>query len=238
MSYTDIDTDTDTFDQPKELYQRFIDKLWLKYRYKLEDIANWTHAGWFPNGMTEELKKTWVGERLNNYNDKARLGIQKWKHVMGDIDMPYDYSEPACVCDVEIMWNHIIVDDPRKDEFEILILGSECITGFLNIDLGCKCSLCGCKINNSQSGKCKDCKKLRFCESPGCNKQLVKYSRGEYCSERCEFPHRYCPTRGCFNMKKIYKDKYMPTCFSCYRKKNPKKYNDASDWKKKNSYYT
>ena len=229
MSYTDtllaeIEEVDEDIQKPKVLYGRFIHKLWEKHKYTLKDIANWTHAGWFPYGMTEELKKTWVGDRLANHNDEVRSGELKWKNVMGeDMPMPYHLAEPKCVCEVDIIWNHIIVDDPTKDECEILILGSECIEGFTNIDLGCKCSICGTKINNSVSGKCKDCKKLRFCEASGCNKQLQKYKRGEYCNDRCEFPERYCPTLGCYNLKKVWKGKYMPTCYECYKKKNPKK---------------
>ena len=221
-------------DEDKVLYGRFIHKLWTKYGYTLKDIEGWTHAGWFIYGITKETMDQWTEEKLANHGSKVALGLRKWKNVMGnDVDMPYELGEPKCVCDVDICWNHIIVDDPKAEEPEMLILGSECIKGFFNIDTDCKCSRCGAKINNSVSGLCKDCKKLRFCVRESCGKQLVKYKRGDFCNDRCEFPHWYCPTKGCGNKRKIYKDEFMPTCFSCYKKKNPhkvKKYFNGSGY--------
>ena len=219
MDYLDNDYIEDE-NYNKQLYKKFKDNLLERYGYTVEDISSWTHAGWFPYGITQNIMNSWVGNRLAKFNSEVSRGIQKWKNVMGDIPMPLEYGEKHCVCDVEIIWNHIIVDDPSKDEFEMLIIGRECIKGFGNINIGCKCSICGTKINNSKSGKCKKCRKIRFCTREGCKNQIVKYKKGTFCSDKCEFPEHYCK---CGSLKKIYKGEFMPECYPCYKKNNPHK---------------
>lgn len=209
-----------TPDCDKELYQRFVNKLWDKHKKKLEDIKNWTFAGYFAYGVTKATIDQWTDERLASHGSKVMLGLRIWKRVMGEeFEMPVDQGEPKCVCDVDIQWNYIIVDDPKAEEPEMLILGSECIKGFFNIDTDSKCSLCGDKINNSVSGKCKKCRNRRFCPKKECGKELPKYRRGDYCSDKCENPEQFCPTEGCGNKRKVWQRKMMPTCYTCYKKK-------------------
>lgn len=216
--YDELNPAVDSHGELKILYDRFEQQLIKKYGLKLDDIKHYTHAGWFPNDIPEMTQ--WARDRLNNHTNKVNQGVRVWKRVMGnDVEMPYDLREYQCVCGVKIIWNHILVDDPKAEEPEILIIGSECIGGFCNISMNSKCILCGDKINNSVSGKCKKCRNRRFCKLESCGKELPKYRRGDYCRDKCENPEQFCPTKGCGNKRKVWQRKMMPTCYTCYKKK-------------------
>lgn len=194
-----------------DLYKKFYDELWKDYKLKKEDIIGWTYAGYFPrdNWEASDLKD---GE---DFHSKKILGERHWKAIMGDLEMPKELQSELCVCKVRILWNHIIVDDPKKDNPECLILGSECIDKFCGISRNRKCSICDIKINNSLSGKCASCRNKRFCEK--CNEVLPKGRRGTFCSDKCQYPNLYCV---CGNKKKY---DWAKDCLECYWEKKENK---------------
>ena len=155
-----------------DLYKKFYTELKKDYNLTKKDITTWTYAGYFSH--TSAISRGI--HRLKNDS----LGERHFDSVMKDTGYSiadfYEYATTECVCKVDIEWNHIIIKDINSDTLEYgvdyLILGSECIDKFGNISLDRTCSICNKKINNSASGKCKDCKKIRLC--PDCDEPLLK----------------------------------------------------------------
>jgi hypothetical protein len=200
-----------------DLYKPFYTQLKLKYNLTKEDIKEYTHVGWFHADQAKCNISI-------NVDDEADRGKRMWEYYMGKIPMPYELVEDTCVCNVPILWNHILIADLKADELEILILGSECIERFGCIKAQQKCSKC--KINPIQNrdpknstGKCNECNKVRWCEREGCSTALEKYKRytdGLFCSDKCKNPNNYCECGA-----KKWGDR--PVCYQCYKKKNPDK---------------
>ena len=147
----------------------------MLFRSTKKDINTWTYAGYFSHTCA-------ISKGIHKLQDD-KLGERHFDSVMKNtgftIDDFYDFATTKCVCKVDIQWNHIIIKDLNSDSFEhgvdFLILGSECIEKFGNISIKRRCSMCNIKINNSISGKCKDCKKIRLC--PACDEPLRKGKR-------------------------------------------------------------
>jgi len=186
----------------KMCYKRFWDNLLLKYNIKEEELITWTYAGWFSNDIESATDAAHI------YNGKRR-----WRDEMGDLELPYHLKESHCVCEVEIIWNHILVDDPYADEPQIIIIGSECIDKFLKIDRRRKCSNCGVSCSSRKEvALCPPClkeSKRRKCVR--CNRNMPKGKRGIYCCNYCKDPDWNCFT--CGNRKKF---KSADTCAVCY----------------------
>ena len=189
-----------------DLYKKFYTELKEKYGKEKKDIINWTYIGWFSTTKARTGFDAGEGDHQGERFFDAIMENTKLK-----IKDFYCGVEDKCVCQVNIIWNHIIVKDPYAEDIEYMMLGSECIDNFTGIDRNRKCSICKTKINNSVSGKCKDCKKIRFCDK--CNKQLPKGKHGTFCSNTCMAPNQYCSVDGCENPK--YKT-YMKTCPECF----------------------
>ena len=167
-----------------DLYKKFYIELWEDHKLKKEDIIDYKYVGWFSLSMAKE----------GIYVAEDRLGERYFDAVLGHkgfkISDFYEFCEEKCVCKVDILYNHIIVKDIEADELEFLILGSECIDKFCNIEKDRKCSICDVKIKNSKSGKCAECRKKRFCIE--CNDILPKGKRGQYCCLKCEYASYSC----------------------------------------------
>ena len=157
-----------------DLYKKFYTELKKDYKLTKKDITTWTYAGYFSHTCA-------ISKGIHKLQDD-KLGERHFDSVMKNnvyddsISDFYEFATTECVCKVEIQWNHIIIKDINSDTLEYgadyLILGSECIDKFGNICIDRKCSMCDIKINNSISGKCKDCKKIRVC--PDCDEPLLK----------------------------------------------------------------
>ncbi len=143
-----------------DLYKRFYNQLWEKYKLKKVDILNWKYAGFF-NADTHNM----TDFANDNFSHEMKLeinrGYRHWVSVMGNMPMPFELAEDECVCGVKIIWNHILVKDPSADETEMIVLGSECITKFLKISMKIKCSVCNNEMRNTKSGICKTCNELK-----------------------------------------------------------------------------
>lgn len=185
--------------EKNNIYKLFIDGI-TELGYDHEYIKKWIYAG----------------------SDQSGFDREKWYAVMGhDVEIPCEYGDitSRCVCGHKIVKNYYIVN-PEKTNY--LIIGSECINNFTDISsrkINRTCKRCNITHHSRKNELCKDCRKNRYCKK--CDNKLKKGQRGKYCSERCEFPEKYCK---CGNPKKLYKDKLMRQCFECYKKDNPDKY--------------
>jgi hypothetical protein len=160
--------------------------------YTMEEIKTWTYAGGFWGSGRHARPE------INCYED-ARLR-RKWVEVMGDdIDIPDDEIVEKCICGVDIMWAHIIVDNPKAEAPEVLIIGSECVKCYSNNGDGLKtykrCELCNEKHRN-KGNLCKKCKNTRWCERNHCANKISKGKR-QYCDScrekkrRADFKKKY-----------------------------------------------
>ena len=195
-------------------YEKFWDNLKKDYGVTQEQLIKWVYAGFFPN-------------ELGSKTDKAKVynGKRLWRDIMGDQPMPYEMVETQCVCDVEIIWNHILVEDPNAEEITIIILGSECIENYTDISKKRTCSICNVKCGSRlEIPLCKTClKESKKKKCIKCFENIPKYSRGTHCSMKCRYPERCCGTLGCPNLKL---GKWAATCVKCFYK------NKANNYKK------
>jgi hypothetical protein len=194
-----------------DLYKRFYNQLWEKYGLKKVDILTWKYAGYF---HADTYKMTDFANDSLSHEMKLDIdrGHRLWVDEMGDVPMPYELAEDECVCKVKIIWNHILVN-PKAEETEMIILGSECIEKFLGISMKRKCQICDKEMRNIKSGICKPCnekQKIR-CKKSGCRNDRVKYKK--FCNY-CLNSQVYCPCGE--NKKTKYKGKYMPQCYECW----------------------
>jgi len=199
--------------EQSDLYKQFYHQLWEKYKLKKADIIKWTYAGFFDGDahkMTDDANKS----RSHEYRLQVERGRRLWIDVMGKTPMPYELAVDECVCKVEIRWNHILIEDPKADEIEIIIIGSECIERFIKISMKRKCSVCKEDMKrNIKSGICKTCSDLqkKKCKTDGCQNERVKRKKScHYCLN----PRVYCPCGK--NKRNRYKGKYMPQCYECW----------------------
>jgi len=111
----------------------------IKLGYNIEEVETWHYAGGFC-----------AGDISSNESRKIEdFRLRKlWEYVMGNnIDIPDEDPQSFCPCETEIVYNHIIVNDPNGEEPEYIIIGSECAKRFSNNNDGLKgkrkCIKCG-----------------------------------------------------------------------------------------------
>ena len=161
------------------LCQKFINGLKEQYKMTLEQLSSFKYVGYFPNKNKIDINPL-------DFHLKKKTGENIWYSYFPDIEIPTHLAEDNCVCNTSIIWNHILVEDEKADELNIIIIGSECIQKFCDIKVSkkLKCNLCDNKVNNSISGLCGVCRKKRFCDE--CNNVLPKGKRGKYCCFECD----------------------------------------------------
>ena len=193
-------------------YKKFWDNLKINYGLTQEQLIKWEYAGCFPNEIVSRTDQA-----------KVSNGKRRWCDVMGDQPMPYEMVETKCVCDVDIIWNHILVEDPNAEEITIIILGSECIENYTDISKKRKCSVCNVKCRSRHEiPLCKPClKESKKKKCIKCFENMPKYSRDTYCSMKCKDPERYCGTLGCHREKL---GKWATTCVKCFYKNKANKF--------------